>query len=320
MANGPKMAKPRGYIGDVAPNSYPVDHTGPAPKPARTAEPVVDKELHLMVDAHGTPQQVGPPAKESEKQTETTVQSSAPPAQPEAAAEDELFKKRYGDLVNRLGEMERKHAQEKEEMRLMMQLNQQTGRIAAQAPVQIPQGLDPEQELKIKDLYAALPHIHQAAAETAQAQAIRATWDVSPEEEAEITRDFPQLQNLGREADRLSFIQNAARSRRKFKEEQAPPVSQAPPEPLPQYRPAPATVPQPEAAPSAPVADAQPENAYELASQAYRAAEARLGSATTDQERKQILREMREARDIVLRAQGITEEIERELPIRKMSR
>jgi hypothetical protein len=272
-----------------------------------------------MVDAHGTPQQVSPPA-EPAKQAETTVQSSAPPATPEAAAEAEDYKKRYGDLVNKVGEMDRRHAREMEEMRLMNQLNQQTGRVAPPQQIPIPPGVDPKEEFTVEKFYQFLPHLNAAVTETARAQAIRSTWDVTPEEEAEIARDYPQLQNLGQEADRLAFIRQAAFTRRKFKEPEATPVSPAPQTPVLQSRPAPATVPQPEAAPSAPVADAPPENPYELASQAYRAAEARLGSAATDQERKQILREMREARDIVLRAQGITEEIEREMPIRKMSR
>lgn len=309
MADGPKLNKPREFYGDSQPaNSYPVEHPGGG-TPQRTADPATNAELRLTVDRNGAPIQDQIPLNTLPDSAGASFQSSAPPAQPEAVAEAQDYKKRFGDLMNQVGEMRRNHNQQMEEMKLMLQLNQETGRApTAPAPIAMPPGIDPNKELKAKDLYQALPHLYTALQEGTRAQVLREVWDVTPEEEAGIRQEYPQVDNYARESDRLAFIKRAASIRRRFAVPEAQANSGAP-QPAPE-RAVSHTVPQPEVSPVQPVSDSAPISAMELASKAYNSAKARLDSASSDLERKQILREMREARDAIVRSQGVSEEME----------
>jgi len=308
MADGPKYSKPREFYGESQPaNTYPVEHTGSAGTPQRTAEATANKQFELALDSAGSPAS-RPPAG-------AWVMTSAPPAQPEDAAEAADYKKRFGDLMNTVGDIRREHAKEMEQMKLMLQLNSETGRFnqVAAAQIPLPPGIDPNKELKVKDLYAALPQLYTSLQEGTRAQVLRESWDVTPEEEAAIVQEYPQVASYARESDRLAFIKRAAQIRRKFA---VPDATSAPRATTAPERAVPNAVPQPEAAHSAPVADAPAESGLELATRAYNASKAQLGRATSDQEKKQILRDMRDARDAIVRMQGVTEEMEQQTPIR----
>jgi hypothetical protein len=218
-----------------------------------------------ILELHGPPTPTPP----------TRVQTSTPPAQPDLAAENAGLRQREGELIRAMGEQNRKFEEMLETQRLDMEIRSagMIPQVAAPAPQQLPQGFNPEDTVTMGQVIPML----QNTVQMAQLQAIRATWDVTPEEENAVFQQYPQLANTPEPA-RTTFVQKAALMARKRASGSSPAAEspadngkQATP-PRSSQRPLTNVVPHVEAghgAPSFPEPEAGANDAYTAATREY---------------------------------------------------
>ena len=184
-------------------------NSGPAQEPSRTL--ALDETLQPDVVTFNP---------ETEKVTvgdgSSGVQSTPPPAAPDLTAQVEELRANYGQAINALGD-ERKQRRDLEQRLAELQLQMEamatapTTPSAPQAPTSsavppasapLPAGLTEEQLSETptyRDLLAFGQQIalhNQQLIEKTQADLIRSTWDVTPEEEQQILSRFPTYNQL----------------------------------------------------------------------------------------------------------------------------
>ena len=302
------MAQQRETHTDVIPDStYPVDYTGSAPAPARVADNAGFTEPYHLMQSPGGAKYVNPQENPNDPTLQDpalkAVKSTTPPANPAQAAELDEYKQKFGELLDSVGKMRRDHDRENQELRLMLEMNQNLGRNPGptqQGLPQLPPGTDLNKELTLGDMLQVRKSVVPVMQSGAQAQAIRAAWDVTSEEEAAVLRDYPNLQTT-QDPDRSRFVQRAVQLRRQASEAAVTPTpTPVPIVPVPQQRAAAPTVPQPEAALQQSVAEPATVSLMEKAQEAYATAQARLKTGNIpDSSRKELLNQMREAKDVI---------------------
>jgi hypothetical protein len=257
---------------------------GQSPEPNSMPFEPMDRETIVNVDDFGNPEPQAPAAPE--------VQVAPAPQDPDLAAQMAELRQQVGSLVNAMGE---RNATVRE---LELQLELAKAGAGRPAPVipQLPQGVNPDHPLTIGEFHNVyfgqlLPQQQAVAA----AQAIRAGWDVTPEEEYAVIQTYPNLPT--QEPDRTRFIAKAATLRRPptpAKAASATPSASAP------TRPAPPVVPHVEASTPS-VGSAQPSNAAAQLRARYEAAK-----QIEDPKKRETA--MRDAAQAIERALGITDE------------
>lgn len=297
---------------------HPGPHLGRAPEPSRTAEIASGPNMEMPMNEvpSGTPGEATAPNTQPQppappQPTVPGVQSSPPPAAPESASELAALRQQVGELVQGIGNLKASHAREVEEMRLMMEMNQANQLAPQIPPMGVPEGVDPDQEMKVGDFFQYFNGIIGPVVTTAQAQALRGMWDVTAEEETAVLQAYPNLQVMP-EPNRTNFIQKAVALRRQATAGPASPTpaqaAQASPQPAPS-RPAPPTVPHVEHTPAPAVPDFQPKDELVEARREYD--EAKASQANSPAEHKERLRKMRAATDKINALLGNTEEMQR---------
>ena len=129
------------------------------------------------------------------------LQSTPPPADTGLSQLRLEFEARIAELQEQL----QRSRDENEEMRFQTEaFNAQTASRAT-APAQLPQNLDPSAPAT----YGDIAIIAQSPFSMIPAQTIRSMWNVTPTEETQVLRDYPQAQSLA-EPQKTQFIQKAA--------------------------------------------------------------------------------------------------------------
>lgn len=124
------------------------------------------------------------------------------------------------DMASSLAELERSNRElreafeaqraESDALRLEMQLQARLGQVQPQLePLNLPKDFDPSQTLTAGQLARFMQQVIPELRGEAHAQAIRAAWTVTPEQESEIRTRFPQATSLP-EPQRTQFIREAA--------------------------------------------------------------------------------------------------------------
>lgn len=291
-------------------------NNAPAPEPSRTLS--LDETLQPDVVTFNpeTQEVTTPPG---------TLQSTPPPAAPDLTAQIEELRANYGQAINALGD-ERKQRTDLEQRLAELQLQMEAMAAAPQTPPGAPApapGIAPqpgplppgftEEQLSETPTYRDLLAFGQQLAmhqqqqiEKTQADLIRSTWDITPEEEQQILSRFPTYNQLP-ELQKVHQIKRAVDMLLRPKESTSP--QPATPAPLPAAPTAPATAPAPTPLANAPVPhvehgasaapDPQPFNAEAEAMAEYVAAR----RITNPREREQA---MTAAAEKLARAKGTT--------------
>ena len=248
------------------------------------------------------------------------MQVSPPPANPSQASELESLRSEVGRLVQALGTREAESQQRMAEMQFSLEAAQVPRTPAPQA-FALPPGINPDVAPTWEQLNGVLSYLVPAVQANAQAQAIRTTWGVTPDEETAAFNRFPVLSTIQSEPARTQKILEAVRLLRTAKGAPAsslPASAQALTPPL-QTRPSAPTVPHTEFT-SAPVQyDTPGPSGLDAAMAEYRAVEASIRTARNDAERKERLAALRQATERLKSLQGITDEMERTTPFRTRS-
>jgi hypothetical protein len=121
------------------------------------------------------------------------LQESAPPQAPEATAESAELKQKLGQALQAIGELKRANAESA--------MDAEVARALASVTPQAPPAPDfsqfPQDKLNetvtIKDMMVTMNEMYNRMLTEAQAQALRATWDVSDQEKAAAIQRYPNL-------------------------------------------------------------------------------------------------------------------------------
>jgi|GEM_PF-5256788 len=187
---------------------------GPAPDPQRKV--VIAKESTATVGSDGKVIQ-------PKEDPTTSRQSAPPPPNPQAKAQELELKQQLGEMARTIGELRKQMEMQQREFQLRLQaLRAQApaggqGQFAPGAYAQQQQPapdspeIDPDQPVTAGQLMEAFSVLPQIINQQVTAQAIRATWPVTPEMEQQILSRFPEATNL-QEPDKTRFILNAAES------------------------------------------------------------------------------------------------------------
>ena len=254
-----------------------------------------------------SPSQLGDP------QPAPSLQTSPPPARPTEAAELVELRSRVGSLVQALSAKDAEIDRRLAELKFSQEAAQVAqNRLQPQA-FPLPPGIEPGQTPTWEQLSSFFSYAVPAVQADARAQAIRATWDVTFEEEQRALQAYPVLATIGTEPARTQKTLEAVRLLRQATQA---PASPAPASalafaPLPETRPGRPTVPHTEYISSPVSPDAPAVGAMELAIAEYNQVEASLRSARTDAERKERLLALRRASEKVDSLRGITDEMRR---------
>ncbi len=173
-------------------------HQGPASEPKR--------KINM---ARPTTKEVQPGRSE-----QPSVESTPPPAAPEKAAEELALKQQIGEMARTIGDLKRQLEQQQAEFQLRLRALQAGAAPAAQAQQQQPQqdpfaGVDPNEPVTMGQFLEAMRALPQVIQTQVAAEAIRATWSITPEQEQQILQRFPEANRLP-EPDRTRFILDAA--------------------------------------------------------------------------------------------------------------
>lgn len=230
------------------------------------------------------------------------IQSSPPPANPAEASDLAALREQNQQLQRALGDQSAKHEREMAELALRIDASQVR-------PPQLPQfqldpKLDPSEPVTNAQLLEYTQKVIPHMSGMAEAHAIRASWDVTPHEEADILAAYPQF-NSHPEPARTHLILRAAKLRRPAQQASSSTPATAATENSAQIRPGSATVPHVEAAGNQ-IPEPSPRDDMAEAQRAYQ--EARAMSATTPQEALKKKAAMRAAWDRINKLQGLTEE------------
>ncbi len=317
MPNESKSSPGRGV--ETSPTAYPV-YQGAAPNPTRSASVDPSGEVNVSRPAEalpGTGYQAAadntpnaPPRQPSEPipVRESGMQSSPSPDSPQEASDLAALREENASLMRALGEERQQRRQEMEELKLRMELSQRPQPQGYVPLQQVDPKADPSAPVTTEQFNRFMQQVLPQVAGSAQAQAIRASWPLTPADEAAILQEWPALQQHPEPA-RTQYILRAYRLRSPGQNGANTRTSGDPSAaPSQQTRPQGPTVPVVEHG-SPTVPDVRTANPVEAAQKAYARAEA-LPSRTA-QEASEKRKAMRQAWDNLQRVQGLSEDIQK---------
>jgi hypothetical protein len=237
------------------------------------------------------------------EQPAPAMQSTPPPEAPSVATELTQLRKDYGEAIQNIGAIKQEHEQQIEEMRFAMEMSSGNGATQPQFQMPpVPEGVDLDAEMKVRDYFNAIPGIVNLAQAQATAQVIRATRDETTEQETAALQKWPVLAQKPEPARTLG-IQRAVRmmSGPEASNPAPAPQSTAPAE----MRPAAPVLPQPEASYPA-TTDIRPTSQEEAIRAKY--VQAEQMEVHSEMDRKKRLRLMREAADELDKLRGVTDD------------
>jgi hypothetical protein len=301
---------------NISPNA------GQAPGPQRTAQNSANlgstndgqpaphgATLVISPGQNGEPQQTWGP----DGELIAPVQQSAPPANPGEASELAALRQQNGQLLRQIGQ-DRQDA-EIRQMEFELRMEAQLAAMAPQQPdqIQLPPGVDPEAQLNVGQMLQLLNNV----APGVTSNAVRGSWDVTPQEEQAVLQSNPAINNVAEPA-KTELIKRAVSLLRQRQtpaqqQQQSPPAASpeaASYQPVAQ-RPAAPTVPNPETsqapayAPEAGGGTVQDANA--AANARYYELKAQLPACKTKKEKRMLLAQMKSAMIEARNAAGVSE-------------
>ncbi len=303
--------------------AYPV-HNAPAGNPQRTAPFVppheearvnvgIDGEAVGVTSQNDTSAPIPVVERAQPQMAPPGLRTSPPPVSPEKESEIQSLQAQVGELTRAIGDMNKRDKDREQEM-AQTRFQMQTNALAAGqripggfVPAALPENVkatDPVQVGQFLDIFnQALPRIEQAAV----SQAIRASWNVTVEEEQQALASYPDIERIPEPA-RTSQILEAVRMLRSAGSAPSPstPVSAAPASAPLAVQSAPPTVPQPEQSQAPMVGEPQTVNVRAAALAAYEQAKAM--PATTKALARERTDRMRDAWTRINQIDGQTEE------------
>lgn len=214
---GPQFTPGQGSNAGLGPHvmqsADPYDVTT-APKQAASPAPANPPSMTYQtqpsdVQGVGAVPQAAPPAV-----TVPEFLTSPPPAQPDFAAEVQALRQQNGELISRLGTLEAGYRKGLEQMQLRMEV----GNIPSGyqiPPATLPAGIDPDANVTAKDFFQGVYSMLPALSGEAASQAIRASWDISPQEEQLVLSEIPEISQKP-EPVRTQLIMKAVRMNRSY--------------------------------------------------------------------------------------------------------
>jgi len=147
--------------------------------------------------------------------------STPGPRDPDMSAALVEAREQYARAIEAIGARDKQLeelAQKMEEMRLQVELMPKQA-FQNQSPPVLPDGLDPEAQVTVKDLFQFAQNFaaaQQQAMEQMEVQRIRGSWGVPAPQEAEILQRFPQIATLP-ELQKVQAVERVYRSLYKSK-------------------------------------------------------------------------------------------------------
>lgn len=213
----PGIVEPGGFDAGVIPRSrqaapeprrsvnYSELVEGGAPEPVEVGQPIFSPNPTAAPMSNST---FDPGARQA------SLQVSAPPPDPQAASKIQELEHQNGELIRSIGAMREDFTRQLQEMNLRQDLRHvASAQAQPQAMPPLPPGIDPEAQMTWGQFVAVANNVFPVMQGNAEAQGIRASWGVSPEEENAVLTAFPEVQSL-REPERTRYIQRAAALRR----------------------------------------------------------------------------------------------------------